>query len=240
MHRVHRFSFFVTFTALFFVLCLSVGCKKPAADGDGDKPTTTAPAEQMRFVEVTPEKITQGKALFGACMGCHGEGAAGRVGIGPRLNSESFLAAASDQYLLDIIKNGRPGTTMAPWGASYKDDQIHSLIAYLRSLNKVDAATLDNAPLAGNVDDGQRVWRNICAGCHGRSGAGYQETANGTGIGRKGFLDHASDGFMRHIISHGKTLTKMRGFKKGNPANVADLTPAEIDGTIAYLRKNAW
>ena len=26
-----------------------------------------------------------------------------------------------------------------------------------------------------------------CSGCHGRSGAGYQETANGTGIGRKAY-----------------------------------------------------
>ncbi len=80
----------------------------------------------------------------------------------------------------------------------------------------------------------------MCSGCHGRSGAGYQETANGTGIGRKGFLDSASNGFIRYIVSHGKSQTKMRGFAAKNITAVANLSHQEIEDTIAYLRANAW
>ncbi len=80
----------------------------------------------------------------------------------------------------------------------------------------------------------------MCSGCHGRSGAGYQETANGTGIGRKAFLDAASNGFIRYIVSYGKSQTKMRGFASKNITAVANLSDQEIEDTIAYLRANAW
>jgi cytochrome c oxidase cbb3-type subunit 3 len=240
MHCPRRFGLFFLAALLASALMMSLGCKKPAGEGAGEAAPPTAAAGKMRFVAITPQNVAKGKALFGACIGCHGDGASGRVGIGPRLHSKSFLAAASDEYLVNTIKNGRAGTTMVAWGASYKDDQIHALVAYLRSLNAVEPATLNQAPLAGNVDEGARVWRNICASCHGRSGAGYQETANGTGIGRRGFLDKASNGFIRHIVSHGKSLTGMKGFGQDKPAAVANLSPQEIDSTIAYLRKNAW
>ena len=88
--------------------------------------------------------------------------------------------------------------------------------------------------------NGAVIFRNICSGCHGRSGAGYQETSNGTGIGRKAFLDSASNGFIRYIVSEGKSQTKMRGFAAKNITAVANLTHQEIEDTIAYLRANAW
>ncbi len=173
-------------------------------------------------------------------MGCHGEDAAGRIGIGPRISSESYLAAANDDFLVNTIKNGRAGTTMVPWSAILSDEQIQAVVAYLRSLHPVEPATLDEGKLDGSPENGEKVFRNICSGCHGRSGAGYQETANGTGIGRKAFLDSASNGFIRYIVTHGKTQTKMRGFGIKNVTAVANLSKKQIDDTIAYLRANAW
>ena len=219
----------------------------PPATGPGitEPPVTLGseapkPPAAQRSVEVTPAKVAQGKALFGTCMGCHGEDASGRIGIGPRIASETYLAAASDEFLIKTITHGRAGTTMIPWGASLGPEKIESIVAYLRSLHPVEPAELDDKALAGDPSSGEQVFRNICSGCHGRFGAGYQETANGTGIGRKAFLDSATNGFMRYIVKHGKTLTQMKGFGGDAPAAVANLSDEQIDNTLAYLRKNAW
>ena len=205
-----------------------------ATDEDTD---TTKPA---RWVDPTARSIEVGKASFGTCAGCHGEGAAGRVGIGPRIASETYLAAATDDFLIRTIQQGRAGTTMIPWSSILNDEQIQGLVAYLRSLHPVEPAVLDESKLEGDVENGERIFRNICSGCHGRSGSGYMETANGTGIGRRAFLDTASDGFIRYIVSHGKSQTMMRGFAAKNVTAVANLSAQEIDDTIVYLRANAW
>ncbi len=199
-----------------------------------------SPPNNTRWVEASEKKVALGKASFGMCMGCHGEAGAGRVGIGPRIASKTYLAAASDDFLAQTIKNGRDGTTMIPWEGILSDQQVEAVIAYVRSLDPVDPAVLDESKLKGVPVNGERIFRSVCSGCHGRSGAGYQETANGTGIGRKAFLDSASNGFLRYIVSYGKSQTKMRGFASKNITAVANLSDQEIEDTIAYLRANAW
>ncbi len=198
------------------------------------------PPKNTRWVEVSASNIELGKATFGMCMGCHGVDAAGRVGIGPRIASKTYLAAASDDFLARTIKKGRSATTMIPWEKVLNDQQVEAVIAYLRSLEPIEPAVLDESELEGVVENGERIFRAVCSGCHGRSGAGYQETANGTGIGRKAFLDSASNGFIRYIVSYGKSQTKMRGFAPKNITAVANLSDQEIEDTIAYLRANAW
>ncbi len=215
------------------LLWLLAAAANPAV-ADGGPPKNT------RWVEASASNIELGKATFGLCMACHGEDAAGRIGIGPRIASKTYLAAASDDFLAQTIKNGRDGTTMIPWKGILSDQQVEAVIAYLRSLDPVEPAALDESELKGVAVNGERIFRAVCSGCHGRSGAGYQETANGTGIGRKAFLDSASNGFIRYIVSHGKSQTKMQSFAADNITAVANLSNQEIDDTIAYLRANAW
>jgi mono/diheme cytochrome c family protein len=211
-----------------------------AAATDAEQAASEASAQKMRWVVASAKNIELGRASYGTCMGCHNIDATGRIGIGPRIASESYLAAASDDFLIQTIRDGRPGTTMVPWGAVFGEAEIEGVVAYLRSLYPVEPAVLDESDLRGDPENGAVVFRSICSGCHGRSGAGYQETANGTGIGRKAFLDSASDGFLRYIVSEGKSQTKMRGFAAKNVTAVANLTDQEIEDTIAYLRANAW
>jgi cytochrome c oxidase cbb3-type subunit 3 len=218
------------------------GCKdKTKTDDPGTEPAPTGDSVvAKRHVELSPENVKKGKAAFGACMGCHGEAGEGRIGIGPRLASETFLAAAGDDFLISNIKNGRAGTTMVAWKESFSDQQVEAVVAYLRSLQPVAAATLDESELKGNAEEGAVMFRGVCSSCHGRSGGGYQETANGTGIGRKVFLDKASNGFIRHIVKSGKSHTAMRGFAEKDPMAVANLTDQQVDDIIAHLRANAW
>ena len=196
--------------------------------------------ENVRSVEVSTRAVATGKVLFGTCAACHGREAQGRIGVGPRIASDSYLAAASDDFLLQTIREGREGTTMVAWKDRFNDSQIEGLVAYLRSLHDVEPAKLDESPLRGDTANGAKVFRSICSGCHGRGGAGYQETANGTGIGRRAFLDSVSNGFLRYIITHGKDQTAMRGFSVESKTAVANLTEQEIDDTIAYLRESSW
>ena len=228
---VERVLLFLGFVPV--LLGASGAAADPPAPGGG-------PPKNTRWVETSARKIELGKATFGLCMSCHGKDAAGRIGIGPRIASKTYLAAASDDFLAQTIKKGRGATTMIPWEKILDDGQVEAVIAYLRSLEPVEPAALDESELEGVAENGERIFRAVCSGCHGRSGAGYQETANGTGIGRKAFLDSASNGFIRYIVSYGKSQTKMRGFASENITAVANLSNQEIDDTITYLRANAW
>ena len=44
----------------------------------------------------------------------------------------------SDEELLGIIRNGKPGTAMPPWKASLSEQQILDVLAYVRSLSSFE------------------------------------------------------------------------------------------------------
>lgn len=207
------------------------GCEEPEQ--------VPAPAKDT---PIAPEKLVEegGKLYATNCVGCHGNEGEGRVGMGPRLASESFLAAASDEMLLATISKGRVGTTMAAWGNMLPPSQVEALAAYVRSMVPHERAKLDESPLGGDITAGEQVFSTICSMCHGRNGGGYIESSSGTGIGRKVFLDEVSNGYLRYIIKNGKTQTQMKSFREGAPTAVANLTDKQIEDVIAYMRENAW
>ncbi|MCB9765223.1 MAG: c-type cytochrome [Alphaproteobacteria bacterium] len=188
----------------------------------------------------TAEQIERGKTAFIACGGCHGAEGEGRVGMGPRLNSPSYLASVSNEFLATTIRDGRAQTNMIPWGASLGEDTVSDLVAFLRSWQTIDGYELDTSPLKGTAEQGAELYQNICSRCHGRSARGYAELGSGSGIGGSAFLGAISDGELRSLIHKGKDNTAMRPFDKDAPTAVANLTDEEIDAIIAYLRANAW
>ena len=225
------------------------GCKSKKQDSGKTDPATAKAVDwrvqgrvptQMRMVKPEPTLIAEGKGLYATCSGCHGMDGGGVIGVGPKLNSATFQAAASDDMLIRTIEKGRKGTTMVPFGATYKREQVFAIVAYIRSLKPTKPAALDEKTLAGDAASGGKLFRDVCSGCHGRNGAGYQETANGTGIGRWAFLSNASNGYIRYMVKHGKSGTAMKGFDKRDPTAVANLNNQQIDDIITYLRKNAW
>lgn len=222
-------------SALVFSVLLFGGVTACDDEVEGEPPPA---AEEV----ISPEKLVEeGQKLFAVnCVGCHGPEGEGRVGMGPRLASESFLAAASDEMLQATISKGRPGSTMAAWGNMLPATQVDALVAYVRSLVPHERVELDEGPLEGDLAAGEEVFQTICAMCHGRNGGGYMESSSGTGIGRKVFLDDVTNGYLRYIIKNGKTQTKMKSFRKDAPTAVANLTDKQIEDVIAYMRENAW
>ena len=188
----------------------------------------------------TPEQIAKGEQLYAMCASCHGAEGEGKVGTAPRLNSPSYLAVVSNDFLKRTFVEGRTGTNMAPFGAGMSPADQDAVVAYMRNWQTKDGVELDESELKGDLKTGEEFYNNICTRCHGRSGAGYSEAGSGTGIGRAAFLDQATNGMLRGIIKQGKDNTAMRSFDEDSPVAVANLTDAEIDSVIKYLRHNAW
>lgn len=228
--------------ALAAVVALGCGAEDDPAEVEGSQTSHLQGRVPQKMREITdqPKLIARGRELFVACGGCHGKDGEGVIGAGPRLNSDTFLAAAADEMLIRTIEHGREGTTMIAWGQQYPREDLYAIVSYIRSWKDVPPVTLDERPLAGNVERGATLFRDICAACHGVSGGGYQETANGTGIGRKAFLQSVSNGFLRYIIKHGKSGTKMRPFAEGSKVAVANLDEQQIEDVIVYMRASAW
>jgi mono/diheme cytochrome c family protein len=106
------------------------------------------PPRPGRRVEVTPQTVAEGRALFREnCAKCHGPEGLGKHGLevgdfAPSLNNSEFLKAADDGFLLATIAMGRPGTPMRAFGdgmagkPGLKGDEIRKIVAFLRSWEK--------------------------------------------------------------------------------------------------------
>lgn len=181
--------------------------------------------------------VAEGKDLYNKnCVFCHQADAIGKAGFAPSLTNKEFLAATSNKFLLSTVRDGRAGTGMPPF-AHLGRDGIQSIVVYLRSHSKLPnkSEQIDKQHTAqGDPRLGKLWFDQICSTCHGDKGNGYLAGGTGTAIGNKGFLDKASDGFIRTTIQEGRSNTRMRGFQ--GPAGLANLTEQEIDDIIVYLR----
>lgn len=182
--------------------------------------------------------IAQGQDLYEKnCVFCHQADAIGKAGFAPSLTNPEFLSSVSDEFLLGTIRDGRLGTGMPPF-AHLGEDGIRAIGAWLRDhadLPNRSAEIDSQAEARGDPTVGKLLFDGICATCHGPHGDGYIAGGTGTAIGMAGFLNMASDGFIRNTIKYGRSNTRMLGFS--GPAGLANLTDQEIDHIIVYLRE---
>jgi alcohol dehydrogenase (cytochrome c) len=95
----------------------------------------------------TPQEARGGATLYAErCAACHG--ADGRGLNGPNLTG-LWAAGATDDRVLQTIRNGVPGTAMPPTAAS--DADLRALITHLRTLAGATAAG------RGNADRGRQM-----------------------------------------------------------------------------------
>lgn len=224
---------------------LITGCGKQDEDkgaASSQTPATSAPASPAVVVEETPPSIdpnlaASGEAIYNQnCIFCHQADAIGKPGFAPSLTNKELLSAASNKFLMGTIRDGRPGTGMPPF-AHLGKQKVEAIVAYLRSHAKLadHSAEVDAQPTTqGDPRLGQLWFEQICSTCHGPDGNGYAAGSTGTAIGKAGFLNKATDGFIRTTIVQGRSNTRMLGFQ--GPAAMADLSDREIDDIIAYLR----
>jgi len=181
--------------------------------------------------------VSVGEQLYNQnCAVCHQADAIGKPGFAPSLTNQELLSSASDKFLLTTIRDGRMGTGMPPFSHLGKE-KIEAIVSYLRShaTRPNRAAEVDSQPAShGDPRLGETWFRDICSTCHGANGDGYMDGGTGTAIGKAGFLDKASDGFIRTTIKRGRSNTRMLGFQ--GASGLASLSDREIDDIIAYMR----
>jgi putative heme-binding domain-containing protein len=117
-----------------------------------------APAHAGQYEQAD---IEHGAQLYsGHCVVCHGE--RGDAMPGANLGSGKFRHAETDRDLTNVIRNGVPGTAMAP--SAYTDSELAALVAYLRNMGSVtlSAITLGD-PTRGRA---LFVGKGDCDSCH--------------------------------------------------------------------------
>jgi putative heme-binding domain-containing protein len=114
--------------------------------------------------EGNEEAIRSGMGFFRrTCADCHGMDARGYRA--PDL-TEVVAGGATDDRLFETVRKGVPGTEMPASNAL--DDEIWKLLAYLRSLGTPAGSP---GPI-GSADNGARVFKVNCSGCHSVNGVG--------------------------------------------------------------------
>jgi putative heme-binding domain-containing protein len=159
---------------LFCSLSLSVLCDLGALAvhsviASAPHPTTQPNPEKQAALE-------QGQALFrGLCSGCHGGN--GRGGKGPDLTDDRWIHGSGDDDISRVIRDGVPKTTMKKLGESLKEDQIRTIILYIRSLARAPGETTWKPYLPGDAKAGHQLFfdpksKTQCAKCHAIGGEG--------------------------------------------------------------------
>lgn len=100
------------------------------------------PEAEVTNIPSSPELIQAGNQLFNiACKSCHGADGFGTP-MAPALNNQLFLTETPDAAIYQIIAGGVPQTLMPGWGNRLSDEDLRSLVAYLRSLEPSAPAIL--------------------------------------------------------------------------------------------------
>src|SRR6185503_18799517 len=193
--------------SLAVVFLLALGCAKKNGSHTGPSPEPSArPAKKSG-------QVVHGEELYVQyCKLCHAaDGTGYAADNAPSLVSQTFLRSATDDFITQGIRMGRPGTAMAAYGmlrgGPLDDAQVAAIVAFLRSKGPYPVP-VPETPLAGNTQHGAALFAENCQKCHG------DEKARGTAVSLHNpeFLANARPAFLRYAIEHGRPPTPMPSF----------------------------
>ncbi len=127
----------------------------------------------------TAQDIDDGGRVFrNTCANCHGPDGDEVAGID--LGRGVFRRARTDQDLVQIIRNGVPGTAMP--ASDMPVAQAEQIVSYLRSV----AATKRSVSAAGDTARGNAIFhgKGACTSCHRVDGVGARLGPDLSEIGR--------------------------------------------------------
>jgi putative heme-binding domain-containing protein len=119
---------------------------------------------------VTPEIIQRGGQVYLTnCATCHGPDGDSVSGV--NLASGRFRKARTDQDLIDIVRNGIPGTPMPP--GNFSEPLAAAIIAYLHSMAATPRSLLKGTN-PGDPVRGRSIFegKGQCLNCHRIEGIG--------------------------------------------------------------------
>lgn len=140
-------------------LALGAGCgggSEPAKAPEPEPAATPAPApapapaaepEPAAAPASAGPDVAEGGRLYATyCASCHGAKGGGdgpaAAGLNPKPahhNDAAYMDTLTDEHIFKVIKFGGASVgkspLMAPWGSTFTDDQIHDLVAFVRTLS---------------------------------------------------------------------------------------------------------
>ncbi len=144
------------------VLCLSLGIGQGYAQD---------------HAEYEPADIEYGRSVYlEQCAACHGED--GDAVAGVDLRGGRLRRAALDRELIQVIRNGIPGTGML--AIDLDTAEMTGIVAYVRNMTyEIDVATLGDAGRGRAIFEGA----GDCLSCHRLQGRGLRTGPDLTRIG---------------------------------------------------------
>ncbi|MBK8136316.1 MAG: c-type cytochrome [Chloroflexi bacterium] len=217
--------------------------------------TISADAGGGSSANYDPALVARGESLFISCVACHGPDAHGLPNLGKDLIASEFVAAQTDESLVQFIITGRPiwdplntsGIDMPGKGGNpaMTTEDIQAIVAYIRSISVVPP-TSTNSSDAGDgssanydpavVARGESLFIS-CVACHGPDARGLPNL--GKDLIASEFVAAQTDDALVQFIITGRPIwdalntsgIDMPG-KGGNPA----MTTEDIQAIVAYIR----
>ncbi|MCC7452450.1 MAG: c-type cytochrome [Anaerolineae bacterium] len=235
-------------TFLFIVLLLLAGCGGLASEPEiirtAALPTVTPTSPPDLGRPANRVDIGRGAAIYNSeqgCWLCHGKDGKGN---GPTVQSNptSFACPLPNFTDADAARgksinawfaitsngnNGGPTCLMPPWKARLNEQQRWDVTSYLYSLHYTPDA----------LAQGQTIWQDKCAACHGEQGAGNGPKAQELPRPVPNFTDPA------YLIKHSDTdlwKTVTNGLGEVMPAFKDQLDDNARWAVVAYTRSLTW
>ncbi|MBA3672566.1 MAG: c-type cytochrome, partial [Gemmatimonadaceae bacterium] len=175
--------------------------------------------------------LVEGRSIYGrSCASCHGATGLGDGPAGTALNphppaigTAAHMAERSPALTYRIVSVGIAGTPMAAFSGVLTSEQRWNVVAYLTSLRSTHGQQLE----------GEGLYLQRCASCHGVVGAGDGPLARALTklppeIGSVAWQVERSDAQLASVVLQGLPGSAMP------PSH--DLTPSQAVSVVAYLR----
>lgn len=210
---------------------------------DRDLPESHLPVDRLRVRRLGEREFsTDGATLYSTfCAACHGPSGEGMRYIDsqpfPSVTNPDFLAVASDEFVRETIRQGRPGRRMPAWSedkGGLRATEIDAIIAHLRSVSGTPEPPPDAGEsrwAQGDVEQGRRLFTANCAACHGAAGQGGEAPALNNPV----LLSTASDSYLVETIRRGRRGSLMPGFGEGSTIH-RGLTAEDIESLVTFIR----
>ena len=187
----------------------------------------------------------EGRSLYVSyCLLCHGTGGKGDGPLAKAMKISpadltTTVRSRSDTILRKIITGrGRQTITgrdrhnllsdaMPEWQDVFNEDQLESLIAYLRFLGS------KRHDLMGDPKIGQRLYHAYCRACHGEEGDGDGIMTKLLGINP---MDHTNPNETNRLNNEQLVESILDGKGRYMPAWRGILSRADVEALVSYIR----
>lgn len=185
-------------------------------------------------------KINPAAIYHNYCSVCHGDKGDGNSRARGSLNPppRDFTSPAASQltrdYMIAIVRGGKPGTAMVGWQTQMNQREIEAVVDYVRD-NFMPAGPANLGNDHGN-SRGRVVYNKTCSVCHGDKGDGHSRAQASLNPPPRDFTAPAaktelSKERMLKSVTYGRPETAMAGFQ-------TQLSADDINAVVDYIRSS--